>query len=63
MRWDSPVGGRGASLGFAAEHHLPVPLHGLHRVDDAARLLGEDGTLQDAARCGTTETERRREPS
>lgn len=52
--WDSPVRGRWASLGLAAEHHLPVGLHRLHRVHDAAWLLGESGTLQDAALCGTT---------
>lgn len=50
----SPVDGRGASLGFTAEDHLPVPLQSLNRIHDAARLLGEDRTLQDAARCRTT---------
>lgn len=50
----SPVAGRGASLGLAAEHHLLVPLQGLYRIHDAARLLGEYRTLQDAAPWGTT---------
>lgn len=50
----SPVRGGGASPGLAAEHHLPAVLHRLHRVHDAAWLLGEDGTLQDAALCRTT---------
>lgn len=50
----SPVAGRGASLGLAAEHHLLVPLQGLHRIHDAARLLGENRTLQDAAPWVTT---------
>lgn len=48
----SPVDGWRASLGFTAEHHLPV-LHRLHGIHDAAGLLGEDGALQDAALCGT----------
>ncbi len=50
----SPVDGWWASLGFTAEHHLPVPLQSLHRIHDAAWLLGEDRTLQDTALCGTT---------
>lgn len=50
----SPVDGWWASLGFTAEHHLPVLLHSLHRIHNAARLLAEDRTLQDTALCGTT---------
>lgn len=50
----SPVEGKRASLGLTAEDHLPVPLQSLHRIHDAAGLLGEDGTLQDTASCGTT---------
>lgn len=50
----SPVDGRWASLGFTAEQHLPVPLQSLHRIHNAARLLGKDRTLQDTALCGTT---------
>lgn len=52
----SPVDGGRASLGFAAEHHLPVLLHSLHRIHDAAGLLGEGRTLQDAALCGVMKT-------
>lgn len=48
-RTHSPVAGGGASLGLTAKHHLLVPLQGLHRIHDAARLLGEYRTLQDAA--------------
>lgn len=50
----SPVDGRGASLGFTTKHHLPGPLQGLNRIHNAARLLGEDRTLQDTAHCRTT---------
>lgn len=50
----SPVDWRWASLGFTAEHHLPVLLQSLHRIYNAARLLGEDRTLQDTALCRMT---------
>lgn len=50
----SPVDGGWASLGFAAKHHLPVPLQGFHRIHDAAGLLGENRTLQDTALCRMT---------
>lgn len=41
-------------MGFTAEHHLPVLLQSLHRIHDAARLLGEDRTLQGTALCKIT---------